>query len=549
MPIELKPLDQLNPDAVLAALAETVERVQEDNPNLDVRRGVFAELLAYYHAVLDTQRRTYIQDLSNSRSLKVMEENPELADPDLVDDVLSNFRMERKPGRKATGEVTVVVSDDVTVTIGQGSVWEARGKRFVTARVFTAKAEAGQVLTAGDRLLVPTAGGTFSFTIEVEAEEEGDGYDVKADTAVVPLVVPPNYVNSYATADFVSGLAAETNAELLARLQEGVAAKALSNRVNMSAALRAVEAFSRVVAMSIVGHGDAELLRAYHSILPIALTGRCDWYLRSTEQTQAVVLTKEAVLVEKYADGTGLWQFGVGRDEAPGFYEFRDVRRADETDPIADGYAVVEDVRDYDLTGDGFFPDVTSAVEAAYSAYATAVVRFRDTTDHAALAIGDKRAYTVAAVCVPLVGEVQAHVSSRDVRPYGGDCLVKAPVPCFTTVNLTVYKKAGQPDPDLDGMKSAVARLVNTLGFAGALYGSQVHDVVHSYLRDGQTASAVDMHGRIRYPDGSTVYVRDAEVLEVPDDPANMVTAKTVQFFADPGTVGVSVVTKLPVAL
>lgn len=550
MPIELKPLDQLNPDAVLAALAETVERVQEDNPNLDLRRGVFAELLAYYHAALDTQRRTYIADLSNSRSLKVMEENPELADPDLVDDVLSNFRLDRKPGRKATGEVTVVVSDDVTVTIGQGSVWEARGKRFVTTRVFTAKAEEGQVLTEGDRLLVPTANSTFSFTIEVEAEEEGDGYDVKKDTAVIPLVVPPNYVNSYASADFVQGLAAETNSELLARLQEGVAAKALSNRVNMSAALRAVEAFSRVVAMSIVGHGDAELVRAYHSILPIALTGRCDWYLRSTQQTQSVLLTKEAVLIEKNVDGTALWQFGVGRGDAPGFYEFRDIRRAAETDPILDGYAVTSDVRGYDLTGGGFVPDVTSEVEAAYSAFSTAVVQFEDTTtDHDSLAVGDKREYTVSAVCVPLIGDVQAHVSSRDVRPYGGDCLVKAPVPCFTTINLVVYKKTGQDDPDLDAMKSAIAELVNTLGFAGALYGSQVHDVVHSYLRDGQTASAVDMHGRIRYPDGSTVYVRDGEVLQIPDDPANMVTPKTVQFFADPGTVGVSVVTRLPTAL
>ncbi len=188
-------------------------------------------------------------------------------------------------------------------------------------------------------------------------------------------------------------------------------------------------------------------------------------------------------------------------------------------------------------------------MEAAYTAFSTAVVKFLDTSDHGDLSVGDKRDYTVGAVCVPLVGEIQGHVSSRDVRPYGGDCLVKAPVPCFLTVNLTVYKKTGQADPDVDAIKDAVCRVANTLGFTGALYASAIHDAVHGHLTDGQTASAVDMHGRIRYPDGSTYYLRDSEVLQVPDDPENMVTPKTVQFFADPGSVGVSVATRVPTAL
>ena len=132
MAIELRPFSQLNPEAVQASLTELVQRISEDNPQLDLRRGVFSELLCYYHAVLDTQRRTYTLDLQNARSLQVLAENPELADPDIVDDVLSNYRLDRKVGRRATGEVTVVVTDDVTVTIGQGSVWEARGQQYIT---------------------------------------------------------------------------------------------------------------------------------------------------------------------------------------------------------------------------------------------------------------------------------------------------------------------------------------------------------------------------------------------------------------------------------
>ncbi len=548
MAIALRPLTQLDPDAVQAALAETVQRISDDNPNLELRRGVLAELLAYYHAVLDTQRRTYVNDLLNSRSLAAMEADPTLADPDAVDDVLSNFRVTRGAGRKAVGEVTVVVSDDVTVTVAAGSVWEARGKQYVTPRVFTAKAEAAQINAAGDRLLAATADGAWSFTIDVEALEEGDDYVVAKDTLVAPVVVPPNYVTSFAASDFAPGLFAETNEELLTRLQEGYAAKALSNRVNMAASLREVEAFSRVTAMSIVGHGDAELVRAYHSVLPVALGGRCDWYVRTQEPVDRLALTVTATLIEKHADTTGTWQFGVGRADAPGVYEFADVRPAD-AGPAVGGYEITADVRGLDLTGDGYRPDLLTATEAAYSAYSTAVVRFTDPTDHTALAVGATREYAAAALRLPLVADIQERVGSRDVRPYGGDVLVKAPVPCFLQVNFTVYKRTGQADPDVEAIRTAVAKAANTTGFAGALFASQLQDAIRPYLLDGQTVGAIDMFGRIRYPDGTAAYLRDSEVLEVPDDPGNMVSARTVQFFADPGLVGVSVATRLPTTL
>ncbi len=86
---------------------------------------------------------------------------------------------------------------------------------------------------------------------------------------------------------------------------------------------------------------------------------------------------------------------------------------------------------------------------------------------------------------------------------------------------------------------------VNTVGFDGALYASVLSDVIHSYLGTGQTAGAVDMLGRIRYPSGAAA----SEVLQVPDEPGEMVSPKTVQFFADASRVGVSVVTRLPAAL
>ena len=170
MPVELRSLNDLNADDVVQNLAETVARVQEDNPTLDLRQGVFFSLLGYYHAVLAAQRQQNINDYLNARSLRVMEADPTLADTDLVDDVLSNFRVTRKPGEKARGEVTVVVNDDIPVVIGAGAVFEGRGQRFVTESVFTASVEDEILGGTGDRLLTPTADGNWAFTIDVVAE-------------------------------------------------------------------------------------------------------------------------------------------------------------------------------------------------------------------------------------------------------------------------------------------------------------------------------------------------------------------------------------------
>ena len=546
MPVELRSLNDLNADDVVQNLAETVARVQEDNPTLDLRQGVFFSLLGYYHAVLAAQRQQNINDYLNARSLKVMEADPTLADPDLVDDVLSNYRVTRKPGEKARGEVTVVVNDDIPVVIGAGAVFEGRGKRFVTESVFTASVEDEILGGTGDRLLTPTADGNWAFTIEVVAEEEGEAGEVKKDTLVVPLSLPTGYVTSYAASDFTGGRSAETNADMLGRLQAGIAAKTISNRVNMMAMLREIEAFSRIVSMSIVGYGDAEMLRDQHTIWPMSLGGRVDWYVRSQEEVYRKVLSKEAVLIEKTADGKGVWQLSVGRDDAPGFYELANIRLP-QAENVEGGFEIVSETRALDLTGAGFVPDVVTLDEGIYSRFQTAVVRFKDSvTGTDALGVGTKQAYELEARCLPLVGDVQDTVSSRDVRSHGADCLIKAPVPCFVKLHFAVHKSASAQTPDVAGIRTALCREVNRIGFTGRLYASQLHDVIHGFLHQGENVSAIDMHGRIRYPDGSVSYVRSSEVLVVPDDAARMVTPRTVQFFASPEDVSVVIKTAVP---
>ena len=546
MAVTPKALDALDATLVTSAINEVVQRIQEDNPTLDVSRGVFYELLVYYHSLLATRQDTLISDYRRARSLLALEQDPDLADTDLVNDVLSNFRLDRKAGSLARGTIAVILSDNITVTFGRGSIFEAQGLQYTTTEVYTAKAEAAQINTTTDRLITATADGRFMFTLEVEAVAEGANYNLDKGTLIVPSSPPPTYVTSYATIDFTSGIAAETNTEVLKRLQEGIAAKTLSNRVNMAAFLRGVEAYSRVVGMSIIGYGDAEMLRDKHSIFPVAYGGRVDWYVRSENLPTTVQLTRTATRLAEDNNTAPVWQIALDRDAAPGFYEVRAVRPKG-TSSISGTLPILSDTRSYDLTTTDFVPDIISAEEAAYSRYQTAILKFRDTTQSiSAYSFGATLEYDVDVTYMPLIADIQTTVSSRDVRHYGADCLVKAPIPCFVQISFIIYKQANEATPDSAAIQLAVSTAINSIGFVGRIYASKIQDAVHGYLSSNSSVGSIDIFGRIRYPDGTTQYIRGPELIQVPADTAKMVSHRTVQFFCRPEDVFVNIETAIP---
>ncbi len=551
-PITPPALNDLDPTLVSASLDAATALIQEDNPTLDLRPGPLFSILAYYHALLATQAQALQDNYLAARSLQDLEANPELAPPEYVDAVLSNFRVTRMSGAAAQGPVVIVVSRNTAITIGVGAVFTANGLRYLADATYSAKPSAGQIIAATDRLLTPTNDGNYAFTISVTAEAVGSAYALHKDVTLFPDVLPTNFVNSYAASDFTGAADGETNAEVLERLQEGVSARCLSNRTSMQSMLRAQEPFARVGVSSIVGYGDPELTRADRSIFPIRLGSRCDWYIRTTPEVLRLGLTQAAVLVDvDQATGYGTWQLAVARDDLPGFYEIRAIRPAG-TDPalFAGGLEVTADIRGLDLDPGlvGFVPDVQTYAEGAYSRFQTAIIRFVDTTRQALdLDLGVQYDYDFELRGLPLLGEIQDFVSRRDVRHHGADCLVRAPVPCFVQLALTIYKASNQDPPDTAAIAEALASAVSAVGFVGALYAGTLQGAVSPLLTAGMTTSAIFMLGRIRRPDGVTAWLRSEEVLQVPQDPDHMLSPRTCLFCCDPEDVTVSVISSVPV--
>ena len=541
MVTQVQDIAELDPEKVQQSLDFISSLTQEEHPTIDVKFGAIHNQLLLPSAEHAAANQEDISRYEKSSSLKTISEDPSLADPDMVDAVLSNKGIVRNEGDAATGNLTIVVSELSPVTIATGTRFTANGKSFATEATYSAKTSSVNVDSDTDRVLTTIGDGNYSFTIPVIAEEIGTASSLKKNTLVETNTVIANLVKIFATADFSGAVNTETNAQLLLREQEGIAASALGNRINGAALLR--EQFPSLISLSIIGLGDAEMLRDQHSIFPGSFGGRSDWYLRTAELPPATTLVKTATLIEKTSDDRGVWQFTIDRDDMPGYYDVVSVT-PDTDDTFIGTFPITSELRNVNLTAipGELLPDIDEAVEAVYSRYQSVVVRFKDTeTDTTTLTVSTSTAdYQVTARVMPEIAEAQTYLSSTAHRNIFGDVLVKAPVPCYVSLGFTLLGRPGSPKPDPYSIKAALSAYVNRVPFTGGLYASALSDIIHNYLGDGVDISAIDMLGKILRPDGTVKPIRSTEVLVVPNEPGNMVTSRTVGFILRPDDIRIA---------
>lgn len=544
MGLKIQSLDELDPNVVEQAQAELSELLQERYPEVELSRGVIHDIVAFFAGGISGGiNQTEVNRVLEARSLLAIQENPELNDPDIVDAVLSNYMISRKIGTRSIGELTLVYTGDTSVVLSANSTYLVAGLEFSVDLPIVAIPPGNTASGPDQRVLEPRGDGTYEFTVPITAVEVGAAGNVKRNTKFVPESIPPRFVTAYAANDLLGGSETEDNDSLISRLDEGIPARVMQGRQNIVALLKAQPAFADTLHYSIIGYGDPEMERDQHWIFPVSGGGRVDIYARTNETPQGLNLRKDCILVDKLGTD-GIWQFALRRDDAPGFYQVDQVRRPDDPTDV-DGFEIVYDERGYDLGDDAFQPDIISVVEAAYTRYQTAVIRFRDTeTSVVDIPIGTEAEYRVAVQTMPLIDDIQIFAVSLDHSNLMADVLIKAAVPCFLSINCDIVKGVGETAPLLDPIKNALAVMVNSLNFPGVLYASQIADLIHDYLDGSMAVGAIDMHGLIRRPDGTRAVIRDKHELWIPDSPSTLVTPRTTAFILYAVDIGLNVVNR-----
>jgi hypothetical protein len=543
-PLTIPALSALDMAAVRNNQLLLAQLVQEAHPDVDVKQGTLYNLLFFLSAVLTTANQTIANQILQSMSLAAINSNPVLAVDTVVNNLLSNFQLTRLPGVPASGPLQIILSAPAVITIPQGAAYSAGGVNFVTDAAYTSRTDAYSVLTPTDRLITAVGNGTYAFTINVVAQTIGVAGNIARGTRFVPAVSPsPVFVQASALTNFSNGADQETNAQLVNRLYTGVASKAWSNRMTASAVLQSQLAFQQILGTSVIGYGDQEMIRDQHSIWPGSLGGRVDMYVRTQGPVASIVLSKKATLVGL----GGIWQFSLGRDEVPGFYDVSQINQAGTLSTTTIGYPITADTRSFDLTNFAQgTPDITTASEGAFSRYQTTTIQFHDTDTVVSSAdVGVRtKTYDVLVRYLPLIAQVQDFLRQRSVMPPGGDVLVKAPIPLFVTISFNITLRPGAAQPSISVLQAAVARAVNGLGFGVQLTAAVLSAAISPLLPLGSVLSQVSMSGKLRHPDGQVDSLTASDVLVPVYSSAHPMTSqRTIGYFLAPSDVSITIAT------
>jgi len=522
---------QVDPELIDQSEEYLANYLQELFPSRDFSKGrVTRELVINMAAILHGINREDIQRLMDSFSPLVIANDPAAADPDIVDAVYANYGVERYDGNKATGTLAVVIADLLTTSVPDTTVFTANGLEYVVTQAYIGVTAADAVVSSAERLIEQQPDGTYAFTVPVVAADVGEAYRVVRGTRFSASPVIAGVIDISAAADFEGGTSAETNAELVARTQQGIAPKVFSGRAQVAALIQ--DQYPSLVNMSQVGLGDPEMLRDRDNIFQMSTGGRADLYVQTADTPEEVRAVKTCTYV-----GDNVWQATIDRDTAPGFYLINAVVQHNLT-AFSGSLEILSEVRGLDLTPEtDWVHEVDGLTQGAYSRYQTAIVQFVDPETAAGTAVGATAQYDFYITRLPDVKTLHELTVDRVRRPQNGDYLVRAAVPAFAHVALEVKYRPTTAAPDVNAIKAAIASRINALGFAiGRLPMALVIDAAQGAVEGGgsYTFTPINLYAEIYPPDTvpvGKITLIDVNELVIPDLPARGVSQRTTVFY------------------
>lgn len=516
--------------------------VEIDKPTVDVTKGsAFYDLVIRISAIFQTINYVNVNRWRRGTSLLEISKLPDAVDPAMVDAVLSNFRITRKTGQKASGTATIFLNSNATTAIPSGTRFTSSELGFVTQQAYIGVPTQDLVTRETDRLIVAAGNGVYSFNIEVIAEQEGSQYQLTQGTALAIQTPPSNYAYTRAAYDFSQGASAETNLEMLKRLESGISGKTLASRRHIRALIQ--EQFPNVLHGSVIGFGNPEMQRDRGDIFKISFGGKSDIYVQSSSRPMGESFRKSAILVNPAEQK---WQISLDRDEFAGVYKIASIKPAGSSD---DGsLSIVQETRDINsspvVDRDGSTtPEIANYAQGAFSRFQTLVVEFIDDQfDASGLpAFTTTRDYDLVLLKMPDIAAIQdSVVSDFWMCSHRYDDLVRAPIPVLTSIGLGVRTPMGT-EVNIQAVQLAIADRVNNLGFTDRLSASVILDAVQGIIDpDAQVTMPIDMLGELIDPStGSSIIYRSANTLRIPVDYEKSISEDTLMFFVDPNDVDV----------
>lgn len=518
MSIQITSFSDIDASLVSQYQTELTELLQEQYPALNLRQGVFRDLVQYLNAIYAAKQSQELDRYKSAQSLLKIEENPELADDGVVDQILSNYNIQRRAGTVSRGNLVLKVNRDTTLFLPSGTAFISDNMQFETETPITIyRSDSGTPAAASDRILRKGSDGYYGCTIPVVSQRAGTLL-IKKDASFSTAENFTNFVKIYAAEDFTAGTDEESNLELISRLKSGMATPSWGNRQNIERLIRSQTSLSDMPAMSITGMGDPEMRRDIAPLIPFSTGSKTDIYLKAKP---SVSYTSALMNAMKTGESAGKIQWQIYVSSAPGVYRATRVNRPGVDDGL--GYEIL-DQSAIETSSD------LSPEDAAYSARQALLVSF-ETDD----IVTEDTSYEFEITFAEMQGvqEVQALLDSDRYAPVNCDVLVKACIPAFVDAELTLMIPEGSliSDDLRLAVESAIANEVNQSGFEGGITVGQLIHSLQNVIPTVVDVYSLRISGEIWSPNGDSYFTESTEALCVPDDPENYVTRNTVAFF------------------
>lgn len=533
MTIEVKSFSEISQDDFQDIFDTYLQLLAEVAPNLDTKAGPLRDLLVYHEALYAALQRTELNRLRNTLSLKRASEDPNLADSEVLDEVLANFLIQRDEGSKAKGSIFINVNTKAPFTLEAGT-------QFIYGElVYVLPTTINVVITTpsaeNDVLLTELADGSFGVTVEVESEDVGSKYNIAKGSTFIVDPTPAYFVSATASTNITGGKDAQSNEELVQQAIYGISNLSLHSKKQIEAYLQK-EGWNQVQVISVK---DPEMTRDRHLLLPVGVGGKTDIYVSNTDYPISKLIQTTATFIEGRVDGS-VWQISLTSDQFPGAYLINDV-----VDPQTNKSLLVQEIKlertvqTIDLGDEYITPDVVNVDEAAFSTFQGIIYQFLDNSDPTGLIPYTSTKEVMLEVWgVENIDTAQRLVASKDVIPLGVDLLVKAFHPCFVHVSCQLKLTDSQTVVDESLLKEKVVEAIREVPIGVPVGVAHVMNRVQEVLPSTVVISKVIMTGTLYTATGvQNILLRD-NLLQIPD--LGVCSQRTTKYFIDADQVTIS---------
>ena len=495
--------------------------------------GIIAEPIGIGFAWIDLQMD--LQDASFS--IATIASDPDAASSDLIDLRLSDYFISRQEATSSFGNALLIFSASSIFPLRNGFRFNTANFTFVTTRSFRIFPPNTREEDASNGILVmeERSDGTFQVEVPLESVQTGPDTRIKRGTALEPESSIPNLTSATAATDFLGGLAADTNADLVERAQQGITPGTFCGARQGE---NLIEREFPGTLSRIVGAGNELMTRDRDNMFQISTGGKIDVYVRTTNEPNTKTITVTARLTPDNRNDKR-WLFNFSE---PGAYEVIAVRDVGAGENNFSGIYPESQTIESELPTAGFVPALTNGT-AYFTTHQRHFVKFIDESlDYTSLLSGAgptdviERSYDVDVLFMPAVEEIDDFARGDDQRDAALDPVVRAAVPFFIDVNVQVRGSVS-----LTAARTAVVNAVLGLPAGSSrIPANLVYDALRPHVTG--TLGTVRFRGEVITKDLQHLFYTSNGEITVPHRPNDGVTSDSVMFMTSVDRVTIEVV-------